>query len=327
MHITSKKKIFIFFHIFFICFVAAPIFFTYAFLKKSNYCSKNNRFIVDNGRFVDNMPQLLVQTHITDSLFIAKFALRLSHILGYRPKIGEYQVPDKASIFEAIKIISSGISILHKFTIPEGFSVLQVIEKLNKNEFLSGEITEIPAEGSLMPATYYFKYPTTREKIILTAQETMQDFFQKAWKTKSADCPLKNPKDALILASIVEKETYRHRELVAGVYLRRLQIGMRLQSCPTVIYSLTKGKPLARKLLHRDLKINDPFNTYRYAGLPPTPITNPSKKSIMAVLHPIVTDCLFFVADGFSDHVFSKTFNEHKQNMLKMRKQLKKQAL
>jgi UPF0755 protein len=239
-------------------------------------------------------------------------------------KFGEYSLPHYVSLTEALEIFDSGKTVIHKVTIPEGFSVIQTIHHLEKNEFLMGEITDIPEEGSLLPDTYCFKYPTTRQQIISMAQEAMRKFMQREWPLRSPICTLKTPREVLILASIIEKETYLEREMVAGVYLHRLKIGMRLQSCPTAISAHKKGEPLGRGLKHNDLKIKDPYNTYMHKGLPPTPITNPGRESILAALHPKETENLFFVYDGIAGHIFSKTFNKHVRNKRAKNRILKK---
>jgi UPF0755 protein len=308
------------------CIAMICLFFIYAFFKKSDYLAHEETILINVAGASNDTSLLIFKKHIADNLFMAKAALCTAKCLGYSPEIGEYLIPDQSSIFDAIKIISSGRSIVRKFTIPEGFSVAQTLQRLDENRFLIGKVTEIPEEGSLMPDTYCFKYPTQKQTIIFMAKDAMQKFLAKAWKDKSSHCTLKTPAEALVLASIVEKEDSKDRELIAGVYLNRLKKDMRLQSDPTTIYAITHGKPLGRKLLHSDLKIKDPFNTYKFSGLPPTPIANPSRESIRAVLHPKVTDYLFFVANKSSRHVFSKTFDEHKRKIAEIKKTAREKA-
>ena len=285
----------------------------YVLLKKSDYKGSES-IVVELNSSRDDIIYLLLENKITDSALAAKIALNIMSIFGIQVKVGEYFVPPQSSLISAIKSLSQGEKVIRKITIPEGFSVAQFIDRLNENEFLTGRIDEIPAEGSLMPDTYCFCYPASRQHIIDQARKMMSDFIKKEWPKRSRSCFLKTPEEAIILASIVEKETFLERELVAGVYLNRLQKKMRLQACPTVIYGITKGKPLMRKLLYSDLKKDSPYNTYRNSGLPPTAITNPGRESILAVLHPKETEYLFFVFDGNNRHIFSKTFEEHKQN-------------
>jgi UPF0755 protein len=321
MSISIKNKIFYFFAGSACCILLILSFFAYAFLKKSDYVNRET-VIIGDDKSTNALALLIFKEHIADNLFIAKVAVCTAKIMGYSPKIGEYFIPNHASTFSAMKIMASSQTLMRKFTIPEGFSVAQTLQRLGENKFLVGEIKEIPEEGSLLPDTYCFKYPTKKQTIISMAKDAMQKFLRKAWGNKSTDCPLKNPMEALILASIVEKEDSKDRALIAGVYLNRLRKGMRLQSDPTTIYAITRGKQFGKKLLRSDLKIQDPFNTYRFKGLPPTPIANPSRESIHAVLHPRITDHMFFVADGLSGHVFSKTFDEHKKKISAIKKKL-----
>jgi UPF0755 protein len=193
------------------------------------------------------------------------------------------------------------------------------MRRLNKTEDLLGEVVQIPPEGSLLPDTYCFKYPTQKQEIITMAQSAMREFIRKEWPKRSEKCTLKTPDEALVLASIVEKETNIEREIIAGVYFHRLKIKMKLQSCPTAIYAHKRGDSLGHALKYSELTIDDPYNTYVYEGLPPAPITNPGRESIIAVLHPQETDNLFFVYEGEGRHAFAKTYDEHKRNIARIR--------
>ncbi|MDR2157985.1 MAG: endolytic transglycosylase MltG [Holosporaceae bacterium] len=294
------------------------LFFIYYVHKKSSYVPEKNIIVerMDDGAF----SQLLVDKKISDNLILAKITVKIMKILGYRAKFGEYALPHYVSLFEAIKVINSGKVVIHKITIPEGFSVFQVMKRLEENEDLRGKIENIPREGSIMPDTYCFKYPTTKQEIIFMAQKAMREFIQKEWPKRSSSCVLRNPNEVLTLASIVEKETNIEKEMVAGVYLKRLKINMKLQSCPTAIYAHKRGDRLGHGLKYSELTINDPYNTYIYGGLPPAPISNPGRASIIAVLHPEETDNLFFVFDGVKKHIFSKTYDEHRRNISKVRR-------
>ncbi len=310
------KKFIFFFG--FICFFSIVTCFFYLALKKSNFREENN-IIIEQPQDLNNISQIFLSNGIGHPL-INKFIIRLGNIVGYKLKFGEYSLPKNVSLWNAIQIISLGKQVVHKFCIPEGFSVIRIIKKLNDNKFLQGEIVSIPEEGSLLPDTYCFKYPTTKQEIIKQAQYAMNEFIKIEWEKRSPVCFLKSPKEALILASIVEKESNIKRDIVAGMYLHRLKKQMKLQACPTVIYSMVKGDKFSRKLTYNDLKIDSPYNTYRYLGLPPSPITNPGKAAILAVLHPKQTDALFMYFDGStSEPVFSKSYDEHKQNIAKIR--------
>ncbi|MDR2724085.1 MAG: endolytic transglycosylase MltG [Holosporaceae bacterium] len=267
----------------------------------------------------NSFSQLLIEQKISNNFIITKLLVKIMKLFKYCIKFGEYSLPHRTSLFEAIKIISSGKVVIYKITIPEGFSIIQVMRRLQKHENLLGEIEQTPLEGSLLPDTYCYKYPTKKQDIIFRAQKAMQKFILQEWPKRSPTCTLKNINDAITLASIIEKETSIEREMIAGVYLHRLKINMKLQSCPTVIYAIRKGEKLGRKLKYSDLTVNDPYNTYIHYGLPPTPINNPGRESIIAVLHPQETENLFFVFIGEGKHIFSKTYEEHKRNIAEIR--------
>jgi UPF0755 protein len=297
---------------FLICLGSAAIFLAYSINKKVLYIPKRNLIVdrIGDAAVVD----LLTREKLADGRTVAAIAIKVMRLLGHSIKSGEYELPYCLSLREAIEILASGQVVIHKITIPEGFSVKQTLQRLEKNEFLLGKIEEAPEEGSLMPDTYCFRYPATRQQIISMAQSEMAEFMRREWPRRSQGCTLKTPRETLILASIVEKEAAAEREMVAGVYLNRLNMGMKLQSCPTVIYALTRGDKFGRPLKYSDLKTNNAHNTYVHAGLPPTPITNPGRSSIMATLHPRKTENLFFVSDGADGHIFSRTFEEHKRH-------------
>jgi UPF0755 protein len=285
--------------------------------KKSNYVPERNLIIEQTDD--ENLSHLFVNKNISNNYKITNFLIKIVKLFGYSANFGEYAIPHYASLFDAIKIVASGNVVIHKITLPEGVSVVQFVRRLNKDENLSGEIEEIPQEGSLLPDTYCFKYPTKKQSIISMAQRAMRKFIKKEWPKRSPKCTLKTPAEALILASIVEKETNVEREIIAGVYLHRMKINMKLESCPTAIYAHKKGDALEHPLKYSELTIDDPYNTYMYNGLPPTPITNPGRSSIIAVLHPQETDNLFFVYEGKGRHTFAKTYEEHKRNIARVR--------
>ena len=249
-------------------------------------------------------------------LFVA-----LSHFL--EPpylKAGEYEIPAHASMASIIGLLQSGQTIVHKVTIPEGLTSAEIVDILRKEPSLSGYIETIPPEGSLMPETYYFTRDSTRSGIIFRMQNAMQKTLTEAWAHRAEGLPISNMEQAMILASIVEKETgiADERAVVAGVFVNRLKIGMRLQSDPTVIYALTKGKgPLDRPLTRTDWHYQSPYNTYENAGLPPMPISNPGKASLEATLHPAKHKFLYFVAGGDGRHVFADNLNAHNANVSK----------
>jgi UPF0755 protein len=238
-------------------------------------------------------------------------------------KAGEYDFPAGVTMARALDMIAKGEVMIHRVTIPEGLTSWQAVQIINSAPDLSGEITAIPPDGSLLPQTYTFQRGDTRQSIIGRMQAAMTKTVDDAWDKRDMTVTLSKA-EAVILASIVEKETgvAAERARVAGVFLNRLLKGMPLQSDPTVIYGLTKGEiqqsgqgPLGRHITAADLQTDSPYNTYKHPGLPPGPIANPGEAAIEAVLMPEHNDYLYFVADGSGGHVFAKTLEEHNKNV------------
>src|SRR5581483_9120719 len=217
-----------------------------------------------------------------------------------------------------LDLLQHGKPLLRLVTVTEGMPAIVVEEKLQSNQYLSGPMPDIQ-EGSLLPDSYGYQRGETRSALVNRMQEAMTRTIDSLWPKRSGDCPVTTPDEAITLASIVEKETAKpnERPLVAGVYCNRLRIGMPLQADPTVIYPVTKGKPLGRRILKSELNADNPYNTYRRRGLPAGPIANPGKASIEAVLHPAQTKALYFVADGTGGHVFADTLAEQNANVAK----------
>lgn len=236
-------------------------------------------------------------------------------------KAGEYLIDKDVSFTDLADILTSGKVYMRKVTFPEGILSAEAAEILLNNEFLEDDVSYF-ADGEILPETYTFSRGDSRQKILNQAKQALTKTLDMAWNERDADLPLKNKQEMLILASIVEKETgvAFERAQVASVFINRLRKGMLLQTDPTVIYALTLGKTdLKRPLLRRDLEIDSPYNTYKYAGLPPSPICNPGKAAIMAVAHPDKTPYLYFVASGTGGHNFSRTLSEHNENVRKWR--------
>jgi len=221
-----------------------------------------------------------------------------------------------------LEILNSGIAIEFRVVITEGLTVWQIVEAINGAEFLGGEAALMPDEGSLAPDTYEVVRGTTVDELISRMIDSQSDIMEEEWAQRPDDSIVETPREALILASIIEKETgvSSERGLVASVFVNRLQSGMRLQSDPTVVYGITEGRGvLGRGLRQSELKRKTPFNTYEIDGLPPTPIANPGRAAIRAALNPAESDFLFFVADGTGSHAFAKTYDEHRANVRKWR--------
>ncbi len=238
-------------------------------------------------------------------------------------KAGEYEFKQNATMRDVLDTIVGGKSILYKVTVPEGLTSQQIVERLNAEESLSGEIRQIPTEGSLLPDTYRISKGMARQDLIDRMQAEHTRVLQDAWEKRQADVPVQTPQQAVILASIIEKETGRsdERDRVAGVFVNRLKKNMRLQSDPTIIYGIVGGQgPLGRPITRADIDTKTPYNTYTINGLPPGPICNPGKASIEAALNPAKTTDLYFVADGTGGHTFSDTLKEHNAAVATWRK-------
>ena len=240
-------------------------------------------------------------------------------------KAGEYEIKANASMAEIVELMRSGKSILHAFTVPEGQTVAQIWARLKADPVLTGDLpAEMPAEGALLPETYKFGRGTTRAEIVEQMKRAQTRALEQIWARRSPDLPLETPEELVILASIVEKETARadERPRVAGVFVNRLNKGMRLQSDPTIIYGLFggEGKPADRPIYRSDIDKPTPYNTYVIDGLPPTPIANPGREAMEAVANPSRTQDLFFVADGTGGHAFAVTLDEHNENVARWRR-------
>jgi UPF0755 protein len=225
----------------------------------------------------------------------------------------EFAFPAHASIRQVLVILRTAHPVAHHLTIAEGLTARQIAGLLARADAMSGEAQTIE-EGAVLPQTYDYEYGADRAALVTRAKAAMERELAAAWAERSPGLPLSNPRDALILASIVERETAKPEERphVAAVYLNRLRQGMKLQADPTVAYVASGGSGvLDHRLTRADLGRDDPFNTYRSAGLPPAPICSPGLDSVRAVLHPAVSDDLFFVADGTGGHVFSRSYEAH----------------
>ncbi len=235
---------------------------------------------------------------------------------------GEYAFVAGQSIDAVLRQLREGRTVVHRLTVPEGLTVAEIMALVNADPALSGEAGPTPPEGTLMPDTYNFALADLRSEMVARMRRAMDKILADAWANRAPGSPLPSPDSALILASIVEKESAipEERPKVAAVFLNRIRSGMRLQADPTVIYALTGGKAaLGRPLAHADLAIDSPYNSYRYDGLPPTPIACPGRGSLTAVLHPAEIRALYFVADGTGRHVFAESLDDHNRNVTRLR--------
>jgi UPF0755 protein len=244
----------------------------------------------------------------------------MARILGSNDPIqaGEFEIPKGMGGAAILDLLQHGRPVQRLITVTEGMPSIIVAEKLAANEFLTGPTPTI-AEGSLLPDSYGYQRGDKRAVLVARMQKAMNKVIAELWPKRSTDCPIAMPEQAVTLASIVEKETGKasERRMIAGVYCNRLRIGMKLDADPTVIYPVTKGKPLGRRIRKSELNADNGYNTYRRPGLPEGPIANPGKESIAAVLHPAPTKALYFVADGTGGHVFAETLAQHQANVAK----------
>ncbi|MBO6609681.1 MAG: endolytic transglycosylase MltG [Altererythrobacter sp.] len=234
---------------------------------------------------------------------------------------GEFALTANMSQADILRAFQSGDVIRRFITIPEGMPSVLVHERLMSEELLTGEI-DVPAEGSVLPDTYDFERGENRQAVLGRMQSAMTAYLTEAWAQRGDNIAVITPEEAVILASVVEKETGKpsERRMVAGLYSNRLKIGMRLQADPTIIYPITKGRPLGRRIRRSEIDAVNDYNTYSMAGLPKGPITNPGRESIAAALNPAKTSALFMVADGSGGHAFAETNSEHEANVAKWRR-------
>lgn len=233
-------------------------------------------------------------------------------------KAGEYAFAPQMTVQDVIRHLRDGKPVTYNVTVPEGLTVRQIAAVLQGQELLTGEVGELPPEGSLLPDTYQFTRGDSRRDILQRMQRAHDTLLAELWPQRRAGLPLASPEEAVTLASIVEKETgvAAERPVVAGVFVNRLVSGIRLQSDPTTIYGLSGGSgSLGRALTRADWRDESPYNTYVIKGLPPGPIANPGRAALEAVLNPDNNDYLYFVADGTGGHKFARTLQEHNRNV------------
>jgi UPF0755 protein len=283
---------------------------------------QEDRFVnIPRGSGTHDIADILVRDGVIDQPWVfvgGVLALKAREDL----KAGEYQFKAHASLRDIVSTIIDGRVVAHQLTIPEGLTSEQIVARLLDDDILSGNIKEIPREGSLLPDTYNFTRGITREQMIQRMQQAQQRVLKDIWDHHSPDLPIKTPDQLVILASLVEKETGKpeERTRVAAVFVNRLKQKMRLQSDPTIIYGLVGGKgTLGRPLMKSEIDQATSYNTYQIDGLPPGPIANPGRASLEAAANPARTRELYFVADGTGGHAFAENYEQHQKNVARLR--------
>lgn len=292
---------------------------TYAGPGPASKAGPATTVILERGSGVAGIARQLAKAGVIRSADLFMTAAKLSGS-ARRLKAGEYDVASGASMASILDDIRNGRVVRHLVTVPEGWTSDMAAEAVAKSDVLVGEATP-PPEGAILPDTYLVQRGESRAAVIQRMVAAEDKARAELWAARQPGLPFATPEEAVTLASIVEKETAlpAERPRIAAVYINRLRAGMRLESDPTVIYGVSKGRALGRGITRAELNTPTPYNTYLVAGLPPTPIANPGRASLAAVLNPPKTTELFFVANGGGGHVFSSTFEEHEKNVAKWR--------
>lgn len=293
---------------------------------------EDTTFLVESGSSLGVTAERLETRGLIDNRMIfqaAGIALKKQGKL----KAGEFKIAAHSSMADILSELTEGTPVLYGVTVPEGFTSWQVIERINADSHLIGEITSLPPEGSILPNTYSYIPGDTRQSVLDKMQAAHKKALEEVWANRDPDLPIKTPEELVTLASVVEKETgvASERPQVAAVFVNRLKKGMRLQSDPTIIYGITKGQStLGRGLKKSELEAKTPYNTYQIDGLPAGPIANPGIESLRAAANPAKTNDLYFVAAGpvpSDGHLFSETYAQHRKNVAKWRAIEKQMAL
>ena len=290
---------------------------------KEGPLAERKTVIIASGSGLNSIAATLEANGVIDDELVFKAGVWIYKNAG-NLKAGEYAFVPGVSMQDVMKDLVEGKAVYHAVTFPEGWTSAQIVERLRNDPILVGEIDDIPAEGSLLPDTYSFTRGTTRQQIVNQMKRAQDKALTEIWARRSDGLPIASPEELVILASIVEKETARadERPRVAGVFVNRLNRGMRLQSDPTILYGLHGGnawKEDRSAIRQSELNAENPYNTYQIAGLPPGPIGNPGRAAMEAVAAPSRTKDLYFVADGTGGHSFAETYEQHQRNVRRWR--------
>jgi UPF0755 protein len=282
----------------------------------------NKTVNIPRGYGVKDIADLLMREGVIDQPYVFIVGAMVLKSRGEELKFGEYEFQKRASLRDVATTIGEGKVVQHQLTVAEGLTSDQIVARLLENDILSGNIKEIPREGSLLPESYRFTRGTTREQMIQRMQQAQRRAVQEIWDRRMSDLLVKTPEQLVVLASIIEKETGKpeERTRVASVFHNRLKSNMRLQSDPTIIYGLVGGKgSLGRPIMRSEIEQPTPYNTYVINGLPPGPIANPGRASLEAAANPARTKELYFVADGTGGHAFAENYEQHQKNVARLR--------
>lgn len=315
---------------------AAAIFVFFFFssaMSRPGPSAEDRAFLVERGdsgaAIASNLQE---QGFITDDLLF-RIANRL-YGGGVALQAGEYQIPARASVREIVEMMTSGDALQHAITFPEGITIAAVMRIIEESDVLTGDMPEAPPEGSILPDTYHVQRGMTRAALLQIMRDAHDDAVAEIWENRAPNLPITTVEDFVTLASIVERETGipSERPMVAGVFVNRLRVPMRLETDPTIIYGvclrfpnrcrdgrLVDAQGNRRTIRQSEIDLDTGYNTYRIDGLPPTPIANPGRAALEATANPATTNAIFFVADGTGGHLFAATLAEHQANVRRWR--------
>ncbi len=323
---TRRKSLFFMGFMVFVTFFGGLVFGLYSFANFRYEVTPKGEvsetvFVVRKGSGLSKIASNLETQGLIKSAFLFKLVTKLRGNEA-KFKAGEFAITQPVSMASIYKTLSEGTAILYPFTAPEGLTSAQILRAMQGVETLVNDNPAIPAEGSLLPETYLTPRGMTYSALIRKMQDAQSKLIDELWDVRDENLPIISKSEAINLASVVEKETGLggERDLVAGVFTNRLRRGMRLESDPTIIYGISQGEPLGRGLRRSEIDRVTEWNTYKIPRLPKTPICNPGRNAIAAVLKPAETDAIFFVADGTGGHVFARTLAEHNRNVAEWRK-------
>ena len=281
--------------------------------------------VVPEGNGVREISRLLSDAGVIRDSFLFTSGVRVSGLAGSL-RAGEFAFAPRMSMRDVARHLAAGKTVTRRLMVPEGLTARAIVSLVENAGGLSGRVSAPAAEGALLPETYFYSWGDTRDSILRRMAAAMAEALREAWEGRKKGLSVRTPEEALVLASMIEKETGvgAERARISAVFHNRLRRGMRLQSDPTVAYAITAGRrPLGRKLTRADLAVDSPYNTYARRGLPPTPISSPGRAALRAAVRPARTGDLYFVADGSGGHRFARTLREHNRNVAEWRRRMK----